>query len=59
MERQSGKNKNSSLKIFRNILIFGLLVWLTFFIIFKDQNPNDMVEVYTAWRSMYVWIFFM
>lgn len=54
MERQSGKNKNSSLKIFRNILIFGLLVWLTFFIIFKDQNPNDMVEVFSKTNGLFI-----
>ena len=32
-------------KSIRNLLLFFILIFITFFIIFKDQNPNEILKI--------------
>lgn len=43
-------------KSIRNILLFILLIFITFYIIFKDQNPKDVVAVLRRADLKFVWI---
>lgn len=37
--------KRDTKKSIRNLLLFVLLIFITFYIIFKDQNPAEIIEV--------------
>ena len=37
--------KRNTKKSVRNILFFLLLIYLTFYIIFKDQNPVEILKI--------------
>lgn len=37
--------KRDTKKSIRNLLLFVLLICLTFYIIFKDQNPKEILDV--------------
>ena len=34
-----------NLRMLRNIILFLLLIWLTFFMIFKDQDMNELIRL--------------
>ena len=54
MTKKTEKKKN--LKTIRHIFVFILLIWLTFTLLFKDSNPNDMVEVFGKTKIQYVFL---
>ena len=37
--------KKDTKKSIRNILLFLILIFITFYIIFKDQNPTEIFEL--------------
>lgn len=37
--------KRDTKKSIRNIILFVLLIFLTFYIIFKDQNPKEIIDI--------------
>ena len=37
--------KRDTKKSIRNLILFILLIFITFYIIFKDQNPKDIINV--------------
>lgn len=43
-------------KTFRNLIIFILLIWLTFYIIFKDQNMDEMLNALSNVKIGYIFI---
>lgn len=43
-------------KTLRNLLIFILLIWLTFYLIFKDQNIDEMVDAFKNVKILYILI---
>ncbi len=37
--------KRDTKKSVKNLLLFVLLIFITFYIIFKDQNPKEIIDV--------------
>lgn len=37
--------KRDTKKSIRNLLLFFILIFITFYIIFKDQNPADIIKI--------------
>lgn len=37
--------KRDTKKSIRNVLLFILLIFITFYIIFKDQNPKEILTI--------------
>ncbi len=54
MKENKKTTKNSGLKTLRRIAFFALLVYVTFYILFKDQNPNDMWNVFSKTNLWFV-----
>ncbi|MBR2290056.1 MAG: hypothetical protein IJ867_05595 [Clostridia bacterium] len=48
--------KRETKKSIRNILLFVLLIFITFYIIFKDQNPNEIINVVRSADKKFVLI---
>ena len=46
----------SKKKIFRNALLFILLIILTFYILLKDQDYNEMLAILENVKMQYVFI---
>lgn len=38
-------DKNNTKKSIRNLLLFVILIFITFFVIFKDQNPKEIIDI--------------
>ena len=38
-------DKNNTKKSIRNLLLFFILIFITFFVIFKDQNPKEIIDI--------------
>ena len=59
--------KRSVKKSIGNILFFLILIYLTFYIIFKNQNPNEILKILRSVdlnfirnsNIFYVFIFYM
>lgn len=48
------KKKKAVLRIVGNFLLFILLIVLTFWIIFKDQNITELIKIVKSAKSLYV-----
>ena len=48
--------KASNLKMFRNLILFILLIGVTFFILFKDQDMNELFNTIKSVDLFYVFI---
>lgn len=49
-------DKKDIKKAIRNLLLFLILIFITFFIIFKDQNPNEILKILKGTDSKFVLI---
>ena len=43
-----------NLRMLRNIILFLLLIWLTFFMIFKDQDMNELIRLIKSAKIQYI-----
>ena len=48
--------KRDTKKSIRNLLLFILLIFITFYIIFKDQNPNEILKLLRSVDKKFVLI---
>ena len=48
--------KKSSLKMLRNLIFFILLIGITYFFIFKDQDMNELINTIKSVNPMYILI---
>lgn len=50
------KNKKNTWKYIRNLCLFVFLVWLTFYVLLRDQNMGELFEIITSVKLPFVFL---